>query len=172
MSKTEKAHPSPDGSSGRGADGRFAVGNPGGKGNPYAKRVAELRKAFMDVVGPEHMAGLARATLKKAFSGDMIAMRTLLDRVLGKARDEAHETTTIPIDLPSMKTAEGCADAIQRLTTALIAGDIAQDAAKVLGDLIQLRAKTIEMMDFDQRLKEIEASVAERTGKALKGKRR
>jgi hypothetical protein len=32
-------------SNGRDERGRFAVGNPGGPGNPFAKRAAALRKA-------------------------------------------------------------------------------------------------------------------------------
>lgn len=156
---TPRTPPSPDGFSGRRPDGRFAHGNPGGKGNPYAKRVAELKKAFMDVVGPEHMEALARVTLKKALKGDMVAMRTILDRAIGKTLDAAQESAVIPIELPSMKTAEGCAEASQRVTTALINGHISQEAAKVLGELIQVRAKTIELMDFEKRLKDIEASL-------------
>lgn len=166
MTKALVPPPSPDGANGRSADGRFAAGNPGGKGNPYAKRVAELRKAFLDVVGTEHMAGLARATLKKALQGDMIALRTLLDRVLGKPRDADQDPVAIPIDMPGMGTAEGCSLAVQRLTSALVSGDVSQDAAKVLADLIQLRAKTIELAEFEKRLKNIETSIAERTGKA------
>ena len=39
----------------RDASGKFAQGNPGGPGNPHAKRVGELRTALLDAVTPEDM---------------------------------------------------------------------------------------------------------------------
>jgi len=45
--------PSPIGSNGRGSDGRFAKGNPGGPGNPFARQVAALRQNMLDAVTGE-----------------------------------------------------------------------------------------------------------------------
>src|SRR5439155_3124311 len=36
--------------SGRDANGRFVKGNPGGPGNPFARKVATLRRALIDFV--------------------------------------------------------------------------------------------------------------------------
>src|SRR5262245_27655213 len=38
---------------GRGEGGRFVAGNRFGRGNPHARKLAELRAAVLDVVGPE-----------------------------------------------------------------------------------------------------------------------
>jgi hypothetical protein len=40
---------------GREANGRFAAGNPGGPGNPYARKVAELRKEMVNFVSVEDL---------------------------------------------------------------------------------------------------------------------
>ncbi len=39
-----------DADSGRDPNGRFAPGNVGGPGNPFARRVAELRQIMLDCV--------------------------------------------------------------------------------------------------------------------------
>src|SRR5207248_10793741 len=47
---TATTPPAAGGHEGRDARGRFAPGNPGGPGNPFARRVAELRTALLDMV--------------------------------------------------------------------------------------------------------------------------
>src|SRR4051812_48044978 len=39
--------------SGREKNGRFAKGNPGGPGNPYARKVAAIRKQMLEFMTPE-----------------------------------------------------------------------------------------------------------------------
>jgi hypothetical protein len=69
---------------GRAAGGRFAPGNPGGPGNPYARQVAELRKAFLSAASPEKMKELADKLLSQALSGDTAAASLFLAYALGK----------------------------------------------------------------------------------------
>ena len=78
--------PSPNGANGDGRDrrGRFALGNPGGPGNPYARRVAELRAALLNAVTPEDVAELARALLTQAKAGDVAAARLVLSYAVGR----------------------------------------------------------------------------------------
>ena len=82
--------------------GRFAPGNGGGPGNPYARQVAALRKALLEVVTPEALAQVARALLDKAKDGDIAAAKLLLSYALGKAppahdpdRLDKHEWETL-----------------------------------------------------------------------------
>jgi hypothetical protein len=75
--------PSLNGSNGRDGRGRFVVGNPGGPGNPYAKRVNELRSALFRAVDAESMEKAAAAVLEKACDGDIAAFRELCNRTLG-----------------------------------------------------------------------------------------
>ena len=68
----------------RNPDGTFAVGNPGGPGNPQARRVGELRSALLDAVSPEDIGEIIRGMVAQAKAGDVTAAREVLLRVLGK----------------------------------------------------------------------------------------
>ena len=63
--------------------GRFLPGNKGGPGNPYAKRVAALRRALLGAVSEQDLTDIISALVTKARSGDVAAAKILLDRVFG-----------------------------------------------------------------------------------------
>ena len=69
---------------GRASNGRFARGNPGGTGNPFARQVAALRQGLLDAVSPEDMAAIAQALAEKAKQGDVAAAKVLLGYLVGK----------------------------------------------------------------------------------------
>jgi hypothetical protein len=66
--------------------GRFVKGSGGGPGNPYARRVARLRRELYRAVTPEDLRAVVRALVEKARAGDVAAIKELLDRTVGKAR--------------------------------------------------------------------------------------
>jgi hypothetical protein len=68
------AAPSTKGRDGR---GRFAPGNPGGPGNPFARRSAALREALCEAVTEENLKDLARVLLLHAQGGDVPAAKLL-----------------------------------------------------------------------------------------------
>lgn len=70
----------------RDGKGRFVKGSGGGPGNPYARRVARLRRELYRAVTPEDLRTVVRALVEKARSGDVAAIKELLDRTIGKAR--------------------------------------------------------------------------------------
>ena len=72
---------------GRTPRGQFATGNPGGPGNPYARRTAALRSALLDAVTEADIRAIAKALVKRARDGEVPAVRELLDRLLGRAGD-------------------------------------------------------------------------------------
>ncbi len=76
--------PKENGANGRDKAGRFTAGNPGGPGNPYVKRTAEIRAALMQAVSDDDLRGIVRALVKKAKRGDTIAAREVFDRLIGK----------------------------------------------------------------------------------------
>ena len=85
----EAVEPSPtavDGQDGRDADGRFVTGNQFSRGNPFSRRVNEIRSALMEAVTPEDVQAVVKALLAKAKKGDAAAAREVLDRCLGKAK--------------------------------------------------------------------------------------
>src|SRR5207237_3907656 len=65
-------------------NGRFAKGNPGGSGNPFARQVAALRQALLDAVSPDDLAAIAQALAQKAKQGDVAAAKVLLTYLVGK----------------------------------------------------------------------------------------
>jgi hypothetical protein len=69
---------------GRESNGRFADGNRGGPGNPFARQVAALRKALINAVTEKDLADIVRVLIVRATSGDVAAARLVLSYAIGK----------------------------------------------------------------------------------------
>jgi hypothetical protein len=69
---------------GRDKAGRFTLGNPGGPGNPFARKVAALRQALIDSVTPQDLQEIASQLIAKAKEGNVQAAKLLLTYVIGK----------------------------------------------------------------------------------------
>jgi hypothetical protein len=78
-----KRSPSTNGDNGRGPNGRFAKGNPGGPGNPLGGKVAALRATLVDAVTPDDIREVVAALLVQAKEGEIAAVRELFQRLLG-----------------------------------------------------------------------------------------
>jgi hypothetical protein len=77
--------PKPNGpNDGRGEDGRFLPGNPGGPGNPYPRQVAALRNSILQAVTPKDIEEIIKAQIAQAKQGDTVAAKFVLERVLGR----------------------------------------------------------------------------------------
>jgi hypothetical protein len=85
--------PTANGTNGRDGRGRFAKGNAGGPGNPFARRVAGLRRALLEAVTEEDMEVVARRLVAQAVEGDIAAARLLLSYTLGKPADAVDPDT-------------------------------------------------------------------------------
>ena len=73
-----------DADSGRDPNGRFAPGNVGGPGNPFARRVAELRQIMLDCVTDKEMEIIVGELMVQAQAGKLAAIKLLFQYVLGK----------------------------------------------------------------------------------------
>lgn len=80
----------PNGDSKRDSKGRFAKGNAGGPGNPFAKKVGELRSALLKAITPTDVRAIIKKLVALAKSGDTTAAKIVLERALGQP---------VPIDL-------------------------------------------------------------------------
>ena len=69
---------------GRDSRGRFAPGNTASRGNPHARRVAKLRSILLEAVTDDDFRAVARKLIELARSGDLKAIKELLDRTLGR----------------------------------------------------------------------------------------
>jgi hypothetical protein len=66
------------------ATGRFAKGNPGGPGNPHARRSAALRAALTGCVSEAEMRALGRRLYEMGLAGNLPAAELLLRYCIGK----------------------------------------------------------------------------------------
>src|SRR5205807_2377194 len=80
---TEPAARTPT-NNGHEANGRWAKGNQGGPGNPFARRVAALRKVILDRLTQEDLLAITEALLAKAKEGSVGAAKLLLAYAIGK----------------------------------------------------------------------------------------
>jgi hypothetical protein len=85
--------PPPEAAIGRDVKGRFTKGNPGGPGNPFARRTAAARKAFCEAVSHQDLVEIARALKDRARGGDVAAARLVLAYVVGKPADVVEPDT-------------------------------------------------------------------------------
>jgi hypothetical protein len=76
--------PSQNGSNGRSTNGRFGCGNPGGPGNPHARRTAQIRSLLLESVTDDDLRAVVAKLIEMAKGGDLAATRELLDRLVGK----------------------------------------------------------------------------------------
>ena len=97
------APPSPNGNNGRNPDGTFAKGNPGGPGNPHAKRVAKLRAAAFDAVTVKDIEEIIAVLLRLAKEGDVSAAKEVLGRAVGKPGDALNALDPGQVKLEELK---------------------------------------------------------------------
>jgi len=68
----------------RDANGRFAIGNDGGPGNPFARQTAALHSAFVQRATPEDMKAIADKLIEQAKAGNVVAAKLVLQYTIGK----------------------------------------------------------------------------------------
>ena len=87
MTRDNETTPSPNGDNGgRDGSGRFAAGNPGGPGNPYASAVSKWRRALSAAVTPQDIQDIVLRLVDKAKAGEAWAIKEVLDRTLGRPK--------------------------------------------------------------------------------------
>jgi hypothetical protein len=53
-------------------------------GNPFARRVNELRKALLEALDPDAIRRIVKKLIERAEHGDLAAVQVLFDRCLGR----------------------------------------------------------------------------------------
>jgi hypothetical protein len=82
---------------GRDSKGRFTKGNKGGPGNPFARKVAELRKTLVNFVTEDDMKHIAFVLKERAMGGELAAIKLLFQYILGKP-NEAVDPDRLDLD--------------------------------------------------------------------------
>ena len=84
--------PSTNGGNGlRDTRGRFVKGNPGGPGNPNIQHVAKLRDGFRSALSVADVRKICRKLVAIALKGNLMAVREVLDRTIGKCPTAADD---------------------------------------------------------------------------------
>jgi hypothetical protein len=139
--------------------GRFAPGNPGGKGG-HRRRAFEFRKAAEEAITPEHIAALVRKTLRMALEGNLAATKVVLDRTIGRAPEAPSESEPLSIDLPFLGTAADCSMAIDKVLEGVCNGSVDKSSAQILITGVQARLHALGTVEFERRLSDMERSTA------------
>ncbi len=89
----EEDRPLSIGDNGRDYRGRFTRGNPGGPGNPFARRTAQLRRVLTAAISEADIEAVARKLVEMAKTGDVPAARLILAYVLGQPAEPVDPDT-------------------------------------------------------------------------------
>lgn len=131
------------GSSERGRDGRFAKGNPGGPGNPRVRTLAAHQAAVREAVSPADLGRVLHRLRDLALDGDVAAARVLLERVVGKVRQEPAAPAPWQFDTEEIQSEAGRRAAIKSVLTAVAAGELAPQEAEALVGFIRLATDSL-----------------------------
>lgn len=115
---------SADVNNGRDDSGRFAQGNKLAPGNPFHRRMAEMRQAMLDAVSPQDVQDVIRQVVVKARLGDLTAAKLVLGYVVGKPV-AAIEPDRVDIDEWQLHTERPALSQVQRAMAGSIRPDVA-----------------------------------------------
>jgi hypothetical protein len=122
---------------GRDANGRFAQGNPGGPGNPYYRRQAQLKRILLASVTEEDIQSVMQVLVGLARGGDLAAIKQFLEYVVGKPakevdpdREELHEWQ-LQQQTPRL---EQVMDVMAHSIAAPRANEVTRDMVAIVGD--------------------------------------
>lgn len=133
--------------------GRFQKGisgNPNGKPKGARHYSSLLAEQLLTCEIEE----ICKAVLKEAKVGNMQAVKIILDRVLPPRKDRP-----IEIDLPKMDASVDLTSAIGCVVNAVGAGQISPSEGEALARIIEVYAKTLELVEFEQRLAVLEKRI-------------
>jgi hypothetical protein len=138
--------PSANGANGRDQRGRFAKGNSGGPGNPFARRTAMLRRVLSTAVTEKDIAAIAKRLLEQAKAGDVAAARLLLSYAIGQPTEAVDPDTLDQQEWAIFRQVPVPAPEVERLIHDVpvdFACEMARALAPHLGDIAAKKAKPI-----------------------------
>lgn len=144
----------------RDSHGRFSRGNRAAVGR--SNRRDGWRHALRDAVTDDDWREIVRKAIEQARSGDENARRFVAEYALGKPRPM--ETVT-SVDLGNLSSVHEVVDATVKLVRAAGAGEVSLEAATRVGALLAATRETLEVRDLEERLKELERRLLDRSGR-------
>lgn len=139
----------------RDARGRFLPGRSGNlAGKPKGCLARATRAARLLLAGESE--ALTRTAVQLALTGDRMALRLCLERILGPCRERAVEFA-----MPKIAGADDVAPAMAALAEATAEGLVTPREATELSRIVDAYVRAIDMTEIDRRLTALEMADAD-----------
>ena len=129
---------------------------PGQSGNPNGRPKGSRNATTLAV--ESLLDGQAKALTQKAIdlalSGDLIALRICLDRILPPRKNRPIEFV-----MPPIETIADAPRAIGAITSAVARGEITATEAADVSRLVEIYVRAVEASDLDRRLRDVEEAI-------------
>lgn len=122
--------------------------------NPKGKAKGTRNKATLAVEVLLHgeLENICRRLIQEALTGNLQAMKMILDRTLPLRRDRP-----ITLDFPKLKTPSDIVDSMALITEAVGIGNISPSEGEALSKIIDIYVKAIQVYGHEERLSALEA---------------
>lgn len=134
---------------------------PGQSGNPTGrpKGIKDRRVALREKLLP-HADQLIEMVTTFAKSGDMAAMKIVMDRIIPPLKEEP-----IHVSIPKIESAEDCVKAQAAVVNAVAAGEILPSDGQAMSGLIEAQRRAYETHELAKRLEAIEEAINSKDGR-------
>jgi hypothetical protein len=135
---------------GRHPDGRFARGN---NANPTGRPLGSKHKATLaaETLLEGEAEALTRKAVEMALSGDGLALRLCLERIIPPRRSRR-----IAFDLPLLEKPADLVAAFGAIASAMAAGELTLDEAATVVGILEAKRKALETAELERRLSALE----------------
>ena len=128
-------------------------GNPAGRPRGCLNRSTRAAQRLLE----GEAESLTRKAVELALGGDQAALRLCLDRLIAP-----HRERLVPLSIPRLRQPGDLAVAMETIGAAIGRGVIAPGEAVKLARVVETFMQSIELRDFDSRLRAVEESVGVR----------
>ena len=126
-------------------------GNPSGK----PKGCRNATTILFDELLKDNAKELIEKTIEMAKNGDGPALRLCIERLAPARKDRP-----VWFDLPEMNEAKDAVNASAAIVAAVASGDLTPTEASELGKVIDGYARTLQAVEFEERLSKLEKAIA------------
>ena len=129
---------------------------PGKSGNPAGrpKGIKDRRVALREKLLP-HADQLIEMVTTFAKSGDMVAMKIVLDRLIPPLKEEP-----IHVTIPKIESAVDCTQAHAAVVNAVAAGDMLPSEGQAISNLIEAQRRAFETTELAQQMRDLHEEIS------------
>lgn len=132
--------------------------HPGQSGNPAGRPKGARHAALvaLDKIGAANAEALMQRAIEMALTGDVQAMRIMLDRLWPARRGRPVE-----VDIPALHTPADAVAALGAIAAAASMGEVTPEEAHALASIVEAQRRAIETLDLARRIEALEAKAAQ-----------